>query len=308
MTQNFDADTIMSNILAKKLPTIEEIEWLNEEAKKIFEQLPNVVSVQAPVTICGDIHGQFTDLMELFEIGGKIPYTNYLFLGDYVDRGAHSVETVTYLFCLKIKYPNHITLIRGNHECSNISQLFGFRDEVISKYNGSEQVWKIYTSTFNYLPLGALINDKILCVHGGLSPTLQTIQDIQDLNRKAEIPHKGPMCDLVWSDPSQNTGFVPSCRDAGYQFGQDVTTKWNKDNGLELTCRGHQLAIQGIEYNHDNQIVTVFSAPDYCGRCGNLGGILELDENLSRQDIRFKSPSVPVEMPTYFEYDLSEYA
>ena len=307
MSQDFDADTIMNKILEKKLPTINEIEWLNNEAKKIFEQLPNVVSIQAPVTICGDIHGQFTDLMELFEIGGKIPYTNYLFLGDYVDRGAQSVETVTYLFCLKIKYPNHITLIRGNHESSNISQLFGFRDEVLGKYNGNEQVWKIYTSTFNYLPLGALVNGKVLFVHCGLSPTRQTIPDIQDLNRKTEIPHKGPMCDLVWSDPSQNDGFMPSCRDAGYQFGRDVTSKWNKDNGLELTCRGHQLAMQGIEYNHDNQIVTVFSAPDYCGRCGNSGGILELDENLARKDIRFKTPSVPIEIPTYFDFDLSEY-
>lgn len=304
------ADSIIKKIEDGHLPTVEEINWINQQAKEIFSKLPNVVSVSSPVTICGDIHGQFTDLMELFKIGGQIPYTNYLFLGDYVDRGAQSVETVSYLFCLKIKYPQHITLLRGNHESAGISQIFGFRDEVTARY-GNDQVWQTYTQTFNYLPLGATINGKILCVHGGLSPSLKTIDDIQALNRFCEIPHKGPMCDLVWSDPAPAAGFQPSAREAGYQFGPDVTLGWNKANGLELTARGHQLVMTGLEYAHGDQIVTVFSAPDYCGRCGNPAGILELDEQLNRKDIRFETPTALENkhdrIPDYFDFDLSEF-
>ena len=284
-----DVDIILNKLINGILPTFEEIKNINDQCREIFKLLPNVVKVSAPVTICGDIHGQFEDLLELFEIGGKIPDTNYLFLGDYVDRGSKSIEVVTYLFCLKIKFPNHITLIRGNHESSGISQIFGFREEVISRY-GNDTIWQIYTQTFNYLPLGALINSKVLCVHGGLSPSLKTIEDIQQLDRFCELPHSGPMCDLVWSDPSPVNGYSPSIRDAGYQFGPDASLEWNKTNGLDFTARGHQLVMSGLEYTHNDQIVTVFSAPDYCGRCKNLGGILELDEKLNKTNIKFETP------------------
>jgi serine/threonine-protein phosphatase 2A catalytic subunit len=301
-----NADSIIKHIEEGKLPTVEEIEWINIEAKAVFEKLPNVINVSAPVTICGDIHGQFNDLIELFKIGGAIPYTNYLFMGDYVDRGSQSIETVSYLFCLKLKYPNNITLLRGNHESSGISQIFGFRDEVVERY-GSDAVWQIYTNTFNYIPLAALVGGRILCVHGGLSPKIKTIDDILKLDRFREIPHDGPMCDLMWSDPSTTPGYQPSMREAGYQFGPDVTLQWNKENGLELTARAHQLVMSGLEFAHDNQIVTIFSAPDYCQRCGNSAGILELDENLKKKEIRFESPKdVDQEndpIPKFFDFD-----
>ena len=154
-------DNIISKIESGGFPSISDINFITSEAKKLFEKLPNVIQVNPPVTICGDIHGQFTDLIELFKINGPIPYTNYLFMGDYVDRGSQSVETVTYLFALKLKYPNNITLLRGNHESSGISQYFGFRDEVIARY-GNEEVWQTYTETFNYLPLAAIVGGKIL--------------------------------------------------------------------------------------------------------------------------------------------------
>ncbi|EAY03846.1 Minor serine/threonine protein phosphatase PP2A-1 catalytic subunit, putative [Trichomonas vaginalis G3] len=308
--ESISADTIIAKIERNEIPSIEDIKYINETATQMFRTMPNVIPVQAPVVICGDIHGQFEDLMELFKIGGKIPFTNYLFMGDYVDRGAKSVETVSYLFCLMIKYPKNITLLRGNHESAGISQVFGFRDEVVNRY-GDDTVWKIYTETFCNIPIAALINDKILCVHGGLSPSLRTIKDIQSLDRFTEIPHKGPLCDLVWSDPTPQPGFRPSERDAGYQFGPDITKRWNEENGLELTARGHQLVISGLEYNHNNQIVTVFSAPDYCGRCGNLGGILELDENLKKKDIRFPTAtSVETsheDIPKYYSFTDIDY-
>lgn len=284
-----EIEKIIKKIENGGLPDIDEILFVNQKAKAIFETLPNVVEVHTPVTICGDIHGQFIDLTELFQICGKIPKTDYLFMGDYVDRGSQSVEVVTYLFALKIRYPNSLTLLRGNHESASTSQYFGFRDEVVSRY-GNDHIWQTYTQTFNFLPLAALVSSKILCVHGGLSPGIQTINDIQQIDRFREIPHEGPMCDLMWSDPATIEGFRPSVRDAGYQFGSDITKQWNKANGLDLTCRAHQLVMGGVEYGHSGQIVTVFSAPDYCMRCGNNGGVIELDEKLRRKEIIFETP------------------
>jgi serine/threonine-protein phosphatase 2A catalytic subunit len=304
-------DEILAKIEGGGLPSQAEIEFINQQAREIFRVLPNVITVTAPVTICGDIHGQYIDLVELFKIGGKIPFTNYLFMGDYVDRGSQSVETVSYLFCLKIKYPNHITLLRGNHESAGISQYFGFRDEVVQRY-GDDAVWHIYTQTFNHLPLAALVvstrvDTKILCVHGGLSPKLRKIADIEQIERHRELPHDGPMCDLVWSDPAAVIGYQPSCREAGYQFGADVSKLWNRNNNLALTVRAHQLVMTGLEYGHNDQIVTVFSAPDYCMRCGNKAGIMELDENCARKEIRFDTPRNIVananDVPAYFQFD-----
>lgn len=282
-------ESIIHKIENGGLPELQEILFVNKKALELFDKMPNVVTVHPPVTICGDIHGQYVDLVELFKICGKVPFTDFLFMGDYVDRGSQSVEVVTYLFALKIRYPNSIALLRGNHESASTSQHFGFRDEVVARY-GTDQIWQVYTNTFNSLPLAAIVGDKILCVHGGLSPDIQTIADIQKLDRFKEIPHEGPMCDLMWSDPAPIEGFRPSIRDAGYQFGGDITRGFNEANGLELTARAHQLVMNGVEYGHSGSIITIFSAPDYCMRCANSAGVLELDENMKRKEITFETP------------------
>lgn len=194
--------------LDKQIETLQRCEFLKEQevkelcdkAKEMLSSESNVQSVETPVTICGDIHGQFDDLIELFRIGGFVPYTNYLFLGDYVDRGFNSVETFLLLIALKIRYPERITLIRGNHESRQITQVYGFYDECMRKY-GSINVWRYCTEVFDCFSLAALVDNRIFCVHGGLSPVINRIDEINNIDRKQEVPHEGAMSDLMWSDP-----------------------------------------------------------------------------------------------------------
>ena len=182
--------------------------------------------MRSPITLVGDVHGQFYDVLELFRVGGDIPDTNYLFMGDYVDRGAHSVETITLLMLLKLRYPGRICLIRGNHETRQITQIYGFYTECQSKY-GNPRVWQYFTDVFDYLPIGAIIDNKVFAVHGGLSPTLHRIDDIKEIQRVQEIPHEGPFADLMWSDPdADKLGFSMSARGAGYIFGEDVCERF----------------------------------------------------------------------------------
>ena len=259
-----------------------EVKSLCAKAREILVEESNVQHVDAPVTICGDIHGQFFDLKELFNVGGECPDTNYLFMGDFVDRGFYSVETFLLLLALKVRYPDRITLIRGNHESRQITQVYGFYDECLRKY-GSVNVWRYCTEVFDYLSLSALIEGKIFCVHGGLSPSITTLDQIRTIDRKQEIPHDGSMCDLMWSDPEDIDGWGLSPRGAGYLFGGDITAQFNQTNKIELIGRAHQLVMEGYKYMFSESLVTVWSAPNYCYRCGNVAAILELDEHLSRQ-------------------------
>ncbi len=231
--------------------------------------------------ICGDIHGQFYDLVELFKVGGECPDKNYLFLGDFVDRGYYSVETFLLLLALKVRYPDRITLIRGNHESRQITQVYGFYDECLRKY-GSVNVWRYCTEIFDYLSLSAIIEDKIFTVHGGLSPSINTLDQIRVIDRKQEVPHDGAMCDLMWSDPEEIDGWGLSPRGAGYLFGGDIVNMFNERNDLDLIARAHQLVMEGHRSMFNHALVTVWSAPNYCYRCGNVAAILELDENLDR--------------------------
>jgi serine/threonine-protein phosphatase 4 catalytic subunit len=259
-----------------------EVKNLCQKAREILVDESNVQRVDAPVTICGDIHGQFYDLVELFKVGGDCPDRNYLFLGDFVDRGYYSVETFLLLLALKVRYPDRITLIRGNHESRQITQVYGFYDECLKKY-GSVNVWKYCTEIFDYLSLSAIIDNKVFCVHGGLSPSLNSLDQIRIIDRKQEVPHDGSMCDLLWSDPEEIDGWGLSPRGAGYLFGGDVVEKFNYQNDLKLIARAHQLVMEGYKCMFKDALVTVWSAPNYCYRCGNVAAILELDEQLNSE-------------------------
>lgn len=284
----------------------DQIKVMCDMAREILCRESNVRPVTCPVTVCGDIHGQFHDLEELFRIGGSSPDTNYLFMGDYVDRGYYSVETVSLLVALKIRYPHRLTILRGNHESRQITQVYGFYDECLRKY-GSANVWKLFTDLFDYLPLTALIENQIFCLHGGLSPAIDKLDDIRSLDRIQEVPHEGPMCDLLWSDPDDRCGWGISPRGAGYTFGQDISANFNHINDLALVARAHQLVMDGYQWSQENQVVTTFSAPNYCYRCGNQAAIMEIDDRVEYHHLiqfdpspRAGEPSVSRRTPDYF--------
>lgn len=278
---------------------------LCKKAKEILQHEANVQPVRSPVTIVGDIHGQYHDLVELFLLGGPSPDTNYLFLGDYVDRGYYSVETVTLVIALKVRWPNRITLLRGNHESRQITQVYGFYDECHRKY-GSADVWKHFTDVFDFLPLSAVVEDEIFCPHGGLSPSIDSLDDISTLDRVLEIPSDGPICDLMWSDPDNIVGWGVSPRGAGFIFGEDITQKFNHTNGLKYIVRAHQLVMDGYQWLHNHSVATIFSAPNYCYRCGNQAAILEIADTMEHTLIQFESaprrgePPITRRSPEYF--------
>jgi len=283
----------------------QEVQTLCVKAREILKEESSVQTVKCPVTVCGDIHGQWHDLKELFKISGYPPDTNYLFMGDYVDRGYYSVECVTLLVCYKVRYPDRVVILRGNHESRQITQVYGFYDECLKKY-GNPNVWKYYTDLFDFLPLTALIEDKIFCLHGGLSPRIQTLDDIRAFNRFQEVPHDGLMCDLLWSDPDEKLGWSPSPRGAGYIFGPDISEKFCACNNLHHISRAHQLVMEGFNWNHDQKVITIFSAPNYCYRCGNQAAIMILDENMKAEFQKFDpaprqgEPNITRRTPDYF--------
>ncbi|KAI4295188.1 hypothetical protein MLD38_040567 [Melastoma candidum] len=256
-----------------------EIRQLCINSRNVFSSQPILLRVNAPIRICGDIHGQFHDLLRLFEYGGYPPEANYLFLGDYVDRGKHSLETICLLLAYKIRYPERVFLLRGNHEDAKINRIYGFYDECKRRFN--VRLWKIFTDCFNYLPVAALIDDKILCMHGGLSPELGNLDQIRQIARPTEVPDNGLLCDLLWSDPDPNIdGWADSDRGVSCTFGADKVIEFLEKNDLDLICRGHQVVEDGYEFFAKRKLVTIFSAPNYGGEFDNAGALLSVDENL----------------------------
>lgn len=256
-----------------------EIRQLCSISKNIFMQQPNLLELEAPIKICGDIHGQYSDLLRLFEYGGFPPQANYLFLGDYVDRGKQSLETICLLLAYKIKYPENFFLLRGNHECASINRIYGFYDECKRRFN--VRLWKAFTECFNCLPVAALIDEKILCMHGGLSPELSNLDQIKNIHRPTDVPDQGLLCDLLWSDPDKEvSGWGENDRGVSYTFGTDKVVEFLEKHDLDLICRAHQVVEEGYEFFAERRLVTIFSAPNYCGEFDNAGAMMSVDESL----------------------------
>jgi len=282
-----DLDTWIDKL--KKCQKIEEanVQFLCEKARDIFREEENVHPVPTPCVFVGDIHGQWYDLMEMFKKAKAWPPDKtFLFLGDYVDRGYYSVESVCLLVALKVKYPKQVYMIRGNHESRQITQVYGFYDECLRKY-GTPNVWKFFCDLFDYMPLSALVDNKIFCVHGGLSPKIDVIDDIRKLERVQEVPHEGAICDLIWSDPDDRVGWGVSPRGAGFTFGAGITDQWSSKNNLLLTARAHQLIMEGYQWTHAQKLITLFSCPNYSYRCGNSAAIMDVPsaDNINDMEI-----------------------
>ena len=241
---------------------------------------PVLLELEAPIKICGDVHGQFYDLLRILEFGGYPPDANYLFLGDYVDRGKQSLETICLLLAYKIKYPENFFMTRGNHECSSINRIYGFYDECKKRF--SIKLWKTFTDCFNCLPVAAILDDKIICMHGGLGPDLDKIDRIRNIMRPTDVPERGLLCDLLWSDPDESSnGFGSNERGVSVVFNGKIVQNFLKTNDLDLICRAHQVVEEGYEFFADRKLVTVFSAPNYCGEFDNAGAMMSVSENLN---------------------------
>lgn len=248
-------------------------------AREVFLSQPMLLELEAPLKMCGDIHGQFQDLLRLFDLAGPPPKSNYLFLGDYVDRGKQQIETIVLLLCYKLKYPENFFLLRGNHESESITRIYGFFDECKRRY--SPQLWRSFIDVFNCMPCCALVGEKILCMHGGLSPELTHLSQIRNLSRPCDLPDEGLLCDLLWADPEKDIkGWAESDRGISYVFGADVVTKSLAKLDLDLVVRAHQVVEDGYEFFAKRSLITLFSAPNY-GGMDNSAGILEVDENLT---------------------------
>lgn len=269
--------------------SIEQIFALCDIAEKIFEAEPSVLNLQAPVKIFGDLHGQFGDLMRLFDeygtpsTAGDITYIDYLFLGDYVDRGAYSLETICLLLALKVEHPNHVHLIRGNHEAADINALFGFRLECLERLGEIDglKAWHRLNDLFNWLPLAAVIEDRVICMHGGIGRSITSVDQIRALQRPLTMEDGGMvLMDLLWSDPTVNDaveGVQPSPRGPGLvTFGPDRVMEFCENNGLQMIVRAHECVMDGFERFAQGHLITLFSATNYCGTANNAGAILVL--------------------------------
>ncbi|CAL1695740.1 unnamed protein product [Somion occarium] len=241
-----------------------EIVSICQTAREVFLSQPTLIELSPPVKIVGDVHGQYSDLIRLFEMCGFPPAANYLFLGDYVDRGKQSLETILLLLCYKIKYPENFFLLRGNHECANVTRVYGFYDECKRRCN--IKTWKTFIDVFNCLPIAAIVASKIFCVHGGLSPSLHTMDDIKRIQRPTDVPDYGLLNDLLWSDPSDTAAdWEDNERGVSYCFGKAIINDFLIRYDMDLICRAHMVVEDGYEFWNERTLVTVFSAPNYCG-------------------------------------------
>jgi serine/threonine-protein phosphatase 5 len=274
------------------------------QTKILLEQLPSVVSIDVPsgthFTVCGDVHGQFFDLCNIFELNGLPSAENpYLFNGDFVDRGSFSSEVILTLFAFKCLYPCGMYLIRGNHETAAMNKMYGFDGEVKAKYN--VKLADLFQEVFTYLPLGSVLGSRIFIVHGGLfSRDGVTLDDLRGIDRFREPPEEGPFCEMLWSDPCAEPGRHPSKRGVGVAFGADVTKKFLADNNLDLVVRSHEVKDDGFEVDHDGLLITVFSAPNYCDQMGNKGAFIRFESDMIPHFTSFVAVPHPPSRPMQY--------
>ena len=260
------------------------------EATKIVRNEDIVLTLHEDITIVGDLHGHLPDLLRILRNNGFPPTKNYLFLGDIIDRGEFSTETLTLITVMKVLYPKNVFIIRGNHEFEEITECAGFLYEFRDLYNFNETLVQQVLRFFSFLPLAAVINDTNFCVHGGLGPNFTRIDDLRSLKRPIKNTDSPILQDALWSDPSDTEGYQPSIRGCGYHFGSDICHDFLRRNGMELIIRGHECVQEGIKYSFDQSLVTVFSASNYCNTIRNKCGLLTLYRHENKRFITTYNP------------------
>ena len=273
-----------------KLEKADLLELINLFQAQIKSE-PNILKIQDPVTVVGDIHGQFYDLLKLLEVGGSPETTKYLFLGDYVDRGAFSIECVLLLCAIKLNYKTTVLMLRGNHECRQMTSFFNFKQECEIKYD--LEVYDKIMEAFDCLPISCLINEKFIAIHGGISPDIDKVLDITKINRFTEPPKTGPMCDMLWSDPVEKdeealtvSWVENSTRGCSYVFGAKAATPFLTKNDILSIIRAHEAQLEGFKmYKWNNNVdfpsvITIFSAPNYCDVYNNKAAVISFKNNM----------------------------
>lgn len=300
-------DSLKRHLYGEGRLTDAQLFWLIERAFSVFCLEENLIILDAPATVCGDIHGQFYDLLRLLELGGDPGVTNYLFLGDYVDRGMFSMECVILLFAHKINFPDKFFMLRGNHECRHLTSYFSFKDECLHKYN--VEIYDAIMDAFDALPLAAVLNGQFFCVHGGLSPKIKRLEDIFHINRFIEPPSFGPMCDLLWSDPNpdfecEESYKVNEPRGCSYYYSYKAVMEFLERNELLSLIRAHEAQDSGFSLMKTNpssnfpSVITIFSAPNYLGTYNNKGAIFKYSNNAIDIKQFLKSPH-PFVLPNW---------
>ena len=271
-----DIDQLISLLREGKTPEESQIKDIITLAKPIFKNEDNILDLKGPITVCGDTHGQLDDVIQLFEISGELPAVRFLFLGDYVDRGYFSIELMTLFLCLKIKYPQDMFLLRGNHETRAVNISYGFYDECLMKFN--KDIYNMFNDLFDYFPMAAIINDKYFCVHGGLSPDLINLQDLREYDRFQEPDIAAFPGHLLWSDPGNVDDWKRTERRSGFFFNEQHVKDFLSENELKMIVRSHEM-VDGYELIFDDTLVTIWSAPNYCYYCGNRASFMKIPED-----------------------------
>ncbi|KAJ1950826.1 Palmitoyl-protein thioesterase 1, partial [Linderina pennispora] len=289
------------------------------QAEKLFRQLPSLVDVAIPegseITVCGDVHGQYYDVLNIFQLNGPpTPTHMYLFNGDFVDRGSFSVEVIMLFLSYKLLYPNTFFLNRGNHESIDMNQLYGFEGEVKHKYPvHGKRLFGLFQETFEAMPIAHLIQEKVFVVHGGLysretarnsaqadGDGVVRLQELRELDRFHQPKNSGLLCESLWSDPQKETGRRPNPRGVAIKYGPDVTNAFCKTNNISMVIRSHEQMDEGYEIAHDGKMVTVFSAPNYCDSCNNKGAYIRITPSLETTYHKFNAvPHPPVKAMAY---------
>ena len=270
-------DDLIERQLDALAPSEAEFRQLINQAIPVFDAEPNIIEINdRELLICGDSHGQLYDVKYLFQITRGVEKFSFLFLGDYVDRGDYSVELLALLLCLKLKYKERMFLLRGNHETRAVNRDYGFYRDLVSRYDASaDELWELCNRLFDFMPLAAIVDKRLFCVHGGLSPLMKSLEDVRTCERRVEPEIESMMAHLLWSDPGSVDTWRRTQRRTGYFFGENLITEFLEREGLKMIVRAHE-QVDGYKIQFNSKIVTVWAAPNYAYSCTNKAGFMKV--------------------------------